>query len=765
MDLNMVSPTELAQSARLMATFVRAAPADFIRPYVAVLFRSVNSKITHPDSRIATAMLTVVGELAVSSGVSVASHLETVLPLLVQMAQRQLHTAATREVVYRTLGQICQGGGFVADPFVQYPTMLTTLLNDIRTDPDPAVREEVLRLFGIVGALDPELYNEKRQESTKAEAKADFSEVQFTSNKVSPDFYSRVAIVALKDILADASAPILQKTVVQALVTIFRSLGARKTIPYLADVMPLLMGLLRSSDTSIHDFVLQELGAFVNQTGLYMGPYVQEIFALLFPMWGTPTFPMAIALVQHIARTFGDEFARHMPQVFPRLFAVLKDPAASISHRLVVLGLLSDIKFCLVSYSHFLIPTLVQMLGTRGLERSAIHSLVTLYNYLEFGPFLPTVVRALLRLMEEHAELQSVCMDALSALCECMGVDFAPLVPLVDDWLRMLGLNAPEYHKVVAQCVTRTRTEMTSSGRVTAALLLSTPSAATSSQYATDASNTVLGPGSQLATGDEGDTVGGGEDDAHHDGNQSATASPSALGGGGGGGGAPDAAQALQVNLRTLSASWITDQVSTQQDWFEWLRRFVVSLLKESPSPAFRACLSVAEVHYDLARQLFNVAFASVWRELPPPMRGQMVAALEAALEAPSVPPEILQKLLDLVEYMEIEDGLLIDKIKLENLALGSAAYAKALRYAEDNYRANPEKNVERMIALYTQLRLPDAAAGVLAHARARFQIELNESFQERLERWERALSMYEDKLKVDPSQVNAILGRLRCLK
>lgn len=766
-QLEMASAGELANAARLMAAFVHAAPAELVRPYVPVLFRSVSQKLTHSDSRIATAMLTVVGELAVSSGPSVASHMEATLPLLVQMAQRQVPTAARREVVYRTLGQLCQGGGFVSDPFVQYPSMLTTLLHEIRTDPDPAVREEVLRLFGIVGALDPQLYHDKRQESSKKEAKADFSEVSFTSNKVSPDVYSRVAIMALKEILASAQSPILQKTVVQALVTIFRSLGPRKTITYLRDVMPLLLALLRASDTSVHDFVLQELGAFVLQTGLHMGPYVEDIFALLFPMWGSANFAMAIGLIQQIARAFGDEFARYMPLVFPRLLMVLKDADAPTAHRLAVLALLPDIKFCLLQYSYFLVPVVVVLFSSPGLDRPAIQCLEGLYAFLDMAPFVPTAVRALLRCMDGSLELQSAALSALTSLCERMGADFAPMVPFVDDQLRLLGLNAPEYHKMVAQSVTRTRSEPRVSSRTAAALALPTLNTST------DAGGAALTPAQQqqlqAPDHDEDGAANAGGGDMGADGddmspsasgtydNEPVAASSNSV----------DSASrvALRVNVRNLANVWKTDQVSTQQDWFEWLRRFVVTLLVESPSPAFRACLSVAQVHYPLARQLFNVAFASVWRDLNQQGRQLMADGLQAALKAATIPPEILQTLLDLVEYMEIEDGLPIDKLTLENLARKSAAYAKALRYAEDNYRLNPEGNVERMIQLYSQVRLPDAALGVLTHARARFQIELDESWMERLQRWEQALALHEEKLRTEPESVPAKMGRLRCLK
>ncbi len=768
LELTTSPVADQAQPAIVMASFVRAAPSDLVRPFVGRLLQSVESRMNHTDHRLATAMLTVLGELAESLGTTISVQLELLLPVLVEMTQRQTAASTRREVVYRTLGKICQGGGFVSDPFVRYPTILTTLLQVVRSDPDKGVREEVLRLIGIVGALDPELYNEKQQETSKRETKADFSEVPFTSSNFSPEFYSRVAINALTGILKHSQAAILQKTVVQALVTIFRSLGARKTISYLREVIPLLLGLLRSGDAGVTDFILQELGAFVSQTGLYMGPFVDEIFALLFPRWSTPSFPLAVVLIQQIAAAFGDEFTRYVPALFPKLFAVLRDDQALPSHRQAVLSLFVSFKFCLPPYTHFIAPTLAELVMVPEMARPAMRAIISFLESLDLSLYLPSLVRALVSVLHND-EVQDLVIDVLTAMGERSGHDFAPMVPLVEDALRAEGLNAPDYHVAIARAVSRTVhvPELNSSlGGLLGAAASPMMHDSSNASRAGDDSTMGRSPDEPQAGGNNGNN------------NNNAVGSSREQDFGGGqeddGGGIPsnqlsarslDSSASLSLNIRNLSTVWSISQVSTPQDWFEWLRRFVVTLLVESPSPAFRACLSVAQIHYPLARQLFNVAFASVWRELPQAGKQKLVEALQKALNSPTIPPEILQTLLDLVEYMETEDALPIDKVSLQNLALSSAAYAKALRYAEENYRSNPEANVERMISLYTQLRIPSAAIGVLGQARGRFKIELDESWMERLQRWDTALEMYEDKARADPTALEPVMGRLRCLK
>jgi FKBP12-rapamycin complex-associated protein len=62
------------------------------------------------------------------------------------------------------------------------------------------------------------------------------------------------------------------------------------------------------------------------------------------------------------------------------------------------------------------------------------------------------------------------------------------------------------------------------------------------------------------------------------------------------------------------------------------------------------------------------------------------------------------------------------------------------------------------------QLDLPEAAVGILLYARQHHDIELKESWYEKLQRWEAAKEVYERKQKVQPLNMELTLGRMRCL-
>jgi len=79
---------------------------------------------------------------------------------------------------------------------------------------------------------------------------------------------------------------------------------------------------------------------------------------------------------------------------------------------------------------------------------------------------------------------------------------------------------------------------------------------------------------------------------------------------------APAEASRMTVNQQHLKQAWDTSQASTKNDWTEWMHRLGVEFMKESPSHALRACMTLVDIHPPLAKDLFNAAFLSCWTEL-----------------------------------------------------------------------------------------------------------------------------------------------------
>lgn len=227
----------------------------------------------------------------------------------------------------------------------------------------------------------------------------------------------------------------------------------------------------------------------------------------------------------------------------------------------------------------------------------------------------------------------------------------------------------------------------------------------------------------------------------------------------------PNTHKKLPVNQQHLKKSWETSQRSTKDDWAEWIRRLSVELLKESPSHALRACASLANVYYPLARELFNAAFVSCWTELYDQFQDELVRSMESALISPTIPPEVLQTLLNLAEFMEHDEKPLPINIKtLGGYAAKCHAYAKALHYKEMEFMNEPSPDtIEALISINNQLQQPDAAIGILTYTQRHYDLQLKESWYEKLERWEDALAAYEKRLQEDPGNLAYAIGRMRC--
>ena len=79
---------------------------------------------------------------------------------------------------------------------------------------------------------------------------------------------------------------------------------------------------------------------------------------------------------------------------------------------------------------------------------------------------------------------------------------------------------------------------------------------------------------------------------------------------------APAEATKMTVNQQHLKQAWDVSQIATKDDWLEWMHRLSVEFMKESPSHALRACMTLVDIHPPLAKELFNAAFLSCWSEL-----------------------------------------------------------------------------------------------------------------------------------------------------
>lgn len=110
-------------------------------------------KANDPNPTVAAHVLMCLGELSVVGGEDVTPF----VPQLMQVIISRLSdtSLAKRDAALRTLGQVCSNTGYVVTPLVDHPQLLPLLGRILKTELDPSVRREVIKVLGILGALDP----------------------------------------------------------------------------------------------------------------------------------------------------------------------------------------------------------------------------------------------------------------------------------------------------------------------------------------------------------------------------------------------------------------------------------------------------------------------------------------------------------------------------------------------------------------------------------------------------------------------------------
>ena len=117
------------------------------------MLRALIKKANDSNPAVAANIMMCLGELACVAGEDAHPN----VPDLMQIVLTKLAdpTAVKRDAALHTLGQICSSTGYVITPLVEHPQLLPLLGKIMRTETSSSTRREVVKVLGILGALDP----------------------------------------------------------------------------------------------------------------------------------------------------------------------------------------------------------------------------------------------------------------------------------------------------------------------------------------------------------------------------------------------------------------------------------------------------------------------------------------------------------------------------------------------------------------------------------------------------------------------------------
>ncbi|KAM6558952.1 hypothetical protein CsatA_028191 [Cannabis sativa] len=753
------------ESAKLLGCLIRNCER-LIRPYIAPIHKALVARLVegngvNTNNAIISGVLVTVGDLARVGGFEMRQYMSELMPLIVE-ALLDGAAVTKREVAVTTLGQVVQSTGYVITPYNEYPQLLGLLLKLLNGELAWSTRREVLKVLGIMGALDPHLHKKNQlslpglhgevaraasDSGQHLQAIDDLPVDLWPSFATSEDYYSTVAINSLMRILRDPSLSSYHLKVVGSLMFIFKSMGLG-CVPYLQKVLPDLFHTVRTCDDALKDLITWKLGTLVSIVRQHIRKYLPELLSLISELWSSFSFPAAnrpslgypvLHLVEQLCLALNDEFRTYLPIILPCCIQVLSDAeryndytyVLDILHTLEVFGGTLD------EHMHLLLPALIRLFKMEAsvkIRRAAINTLTRLISRVQVTGHISSLVHHLKLVLDgKNDELRKDAVDALCCLAQSLGEDFTIFIPSIHKLMLKHRLQHKDFEEIEGRLKRREP------------LILGSTAAQRLSR--------------KLPVEVISDPLHDVENDPHDDGSD-----------------LQRQLRAHQVNDGRLRSAGEASQRSTKEDWAEWMRHFSIQLLKESPSPALRTCARLAQLQPFVGRELFAAGFVSCWAQLQEHSQKQLIRSMEMAFSSPNIPPEILATLLNLAEFMEHDEKALpIDIRLLGALAEKCRAFAKALHYKEMEFEgarskkmdANPVAVVEALIHINNQLHQHEAAVGILTYAQQELDVQLKESWYEKLQRWEDALKAYTAKAAQATSPhlvLDATLGRMRCL-
>lgn len=95
------------------------------------------------------------GLLGVIGGEELVSYLPEIMKVLLTVLQEPTQPPAKKDTALVTLGQVCANTAYVVEPFIEHPEFYAIFARMLKTDTTNETRREVLRVIGILGAVNP----------------------------------------------------------------------------------------------------------------------------------------------------------------------------------------------------------------------------------------------------------------------------------------------------------------------------------------------------------------------------------------------------------------------------------------------------------------------------------------------------------------------------------------------------------------------------------------------------------------------------------
>ena len=794
---------QVEQSIRIVGSLASTANR-LIEPYASSLLGYLTPRLTDGHLNVVAASLFALEQLARTSPEAVRPQGDSLIPLAVGVLNLR-SGSAVRGGALGALAQLVRAQGDALKPYERHPSLLHSVLQMLQVEQsDDTLRIHLMRLIGVLGAVDPATHTRRTLQMQREPAKP--SPVAAMSGS-EPEYYHAVAVHALDNLLRDDAQSKLRFDATVTLTKVCLSLGA-KCSRFVSSVVPALVKAIESHSPSKWGGLLERITSVVRccsrsaphkdaaaaSTPDAAAAHLAALLPLIRRLWadadkeGVPpearndVRKKCLLLMEALyAAVEPAHFAEQLPMMLPMLLSLLAvdhrgTRSRSSSH--ACLHALSTFRSALHDQLHTIVPALLGLLEPASdaapeLRAEVLSLLASLVAEHDVYPFAAPVVHTLARALEGPCKVEAVKVLCIIALrLDALYLVFEPVVHAAMrrqlgrgraafDQYEQLARGCEQYEQVVHALMQGEGADLDQRFRFSST---ASTSQATRSRIGSviELPGELNGEQHRLSLVDE----------------------------------EAEGMAKRHMDRAQLARAWDIQQRTTSDDWRDWMRTFALTLLKESPSAALRYCSVIAERSLPLRVELFNAAFVSCWDELmlqeeqTVRMNGgkrgsakkesggasELVTNLQIAMEHEHMPSDLIQRLLNLAEYMERRQTNIQGSVtlglawsKLGSLAERCHAYTKALRYKELEFEeALPSRElVEGLVSINYLLGQTEAAKGILEYhsptlADDTASVE-NPLWHERLEEYKQALDGYEALAAKQPENATAKIGRMRC--
>ncbi|KAH7108058.1 FAT domain-containing protein [Auriculariales sp. MPI-PUGE-AT-0066] len=642
-----------SDSAQLIALTVQTA-THALDPYTIPLLEVLLPAASDSAPGVAASALGALGELCAANGSSVlaSGHMETLFKVIIA-ALADPAARSRRDAALQSLGKVVSGTGVVVQPLIDYPDLLPAMGRMLAQETRVHSREEILKVLGILGAVDPYRPTQLEDDVLKATVvrKAYIDISVPLGGAAGEEYYLKVVMHVLLELLRNPVRDAAHHMAVEAIMSIFKTQGL-SAVNFLPQIFPTFIAVVRDASVRFQEFHLQQVAILLDIIGEHTRPYLDSLLDLLYTYWASsPALRVSLAsLLSALARAMDTELRAHVLGWFPS------------SLKMHILNSLGYLAGCLEPYLTLILPSVLTVAendrGDFQARKAAIVAVQRLAERIPMGVMLGRIVHPFVKILREEndPEILSLVMDSLAVLAMRAGSDFSLFAPLVE------SVSSQTHYQHLSE-------RIVNESELVRSLVFRKPDP-------------------RLVEGltDLGQSRGA---------NISAPPSSS------------DLRAAMDASNVRNEQDWV--------DWLNRMCSRMLYMAPSPALRACIQLLGLeTTVVTEVARKLLPVSFLACWMTASAGDQDGLTTSLEMALKHESSPQEVVMTILELVESMERQGKTLaIDHKDLAEAAFNCHAYAAALHYMEHEFHTSDPhraRNVEKLIDVNTKLRLLDSA-------------------------------------------------------